>query len=92
MHDQVCFHCQQAAEKYLKALMEEQGQPIPKTHDLEVLLTSLSPAFPGLLSLQRGLLILVDYAVDTRYPGNQTADSFRASLGGKSASGLSKAA
>ena len=24
-HDQVCFHCQQSTEKYLKALLEEQG-------------------------------------------------------------------
>ena len=23
LHDQLCFHCQQAAEKYLKALLEE---------------------------------------------------------------------
>ena len=32
-HDQVCFHCQQLAEKYLKALLEELGHPVPKTHD-----------------------------------------------------------
>ena len=25
LHDQICFHCQQAAEKYLKALLEELG-------------------------------------------------------------------
>jgi HEPN domain-containing protein len=31
-HDQVCFHCQQSAEKYLKALLGELGQTIPKTH------------------------------------------------------------
>lgn len=32
----VCrFHCQQSAEKYLKALLEELGAAIPKTHDLE---------------------------------------------------------
>ena len=28
-HDQLCFHCQQAAEKYLKALLEEHGQAVP---------------------------------------------------------------
>jgi hypothetical protein len=26
-HDQVCFHCQQAAEKYLKGLLQERGAP-----------------------------------------------------------------
>ena len=41
--DQVCFHCQQAAEKYLKALLEELNQPVPKTHDLELLLDQLLP-------------------------------------------------
>ena len=34
-HDELCFHCQQAAEKYLKALLEENSQPIPRTHVLE---------------------------------------------------------
>ena len=79
MHDQVCFHCQQAAEKYLKAIMEEQGLPVPKTHDLEILLGQLSSTFPALLPLKRGLMILVDYAVDTRYPGNQTTKRHSAS-------------
>ncbi len=37
-HDEVCFHCQQSAEKYLKARMQEAGLRVPKTHDLEVLL------------------------------------------------------
>ena len=72
LHDQVCFHCQQSAEKYLKALLEEQGLPVPKTHDLEILLSNLATQFPALLKLRRGLSILVDYAVDSRYPGNHT--------------------
>jgi HEPN domain-containing protein len=25
LHDLVCFHCQQAAEKYLKAFLQEHG-------------------------------------------------------------------
>jgi HEPN domain-containing protein len=25
LHDQVCFHCQQCSEKYLKAVLEEAG-------------------------------------------------------------------
>ena len=35
VHDGVCFHCQQCAEKYLKALVKEQGLVVPRTHDLE---------------------------------------------------------
>src|SRR5206468_10361494 len=68
--DQVCFHCQQSAEKHLKALLEELHQPIPKTHDLELLLNRLLAVHPTLRPLRRGLLFLADFAVDARYPGN----------------------
>jgi HEPN domain-containing protein len=71
-HDQLCFHCQQAAEKYLKALLEEHGQSVPKLHDLDKLARLLHPFCPSLSSLRRGLLVLTDFAVDTRYPGNWT--------------------
>jgi HEPN domain-containing protein len=70
--DQLCFHCQQSAEKYLKALLEELGQPVPKTHDLDGLRNLLGPSYPTLRRLRRGLLFLTDFAVDTRYPGNRT--------------------
>jgi HEPN domain-containing protein len=39
--DAVCFHCQQAAERYFKALLQEIGAAVPKTHDLEYLLDLL---------------------------------------------------
>jgi HEPN domain-containing protein len=70
VHDLVCFHCQQCAEKYLKALLEELGIAVAKTHDLDKLLTVLQPHQPSLRPLKRGLLFLTDFAVDTRYPGN----------------------
>jgi HEPN domain-containing protein len=70
--DQVCFHCQQSAEKYLKGLLEELGLPIPKIHDLESLLALLAAHHSKLRPLKRGLLFLTDFAVDTRYPGNRT--------------------
>ena len=73
VHDGVCFHCQQCAEKYLKGLMEELGLPVPKTHDLDLLLTALVPHHPTLRSLRRGLLFLSDFAVDTRYPGKNAS-------------------
>ncbi len=69
MHDLVCFCCQQVAEKYLKALLEEQGLAVPRTHDLEDLLSLLLPSHPPLLSLRRGCKFLIQFAVDTRYPG-----------------------
>jgi HEPN domain-containing protein len=67
--DQRCFLCQQSAEKYLKALMEELGQTVPRTHNLLALLTPLAPHHPSLRSLRRGLDFLTQFAVGIRYPG-----------------------
>ena len=36
--DIVCYHCQQCAEKYLKALLLYRGVAFPRTHDLRLLL------------------------------------------------------
>ncbi|MEW6107540.1 MAG: HEPN domain-containing protein, partial [Bacillota bacterium] len=36
-YDTACFHCQQAAEKHLKAFLAYHERPIPHTHDLEEL-------------------------------------------------------
>lgn len=69
MHDLVCFCCQQSAEKYLKAILDEQGQSIPRTHNLEDLLSLLIPAYPQLATLRRGLKFLIQFAVEARYPG-----------------------
>lgn len=73
LHDQVCFHCQQCAEKYLKAMLEELGQHIPKTHELSDLFDLLHPHQPSLRSVRRGLLFLTDFAVDPRYPGTRAS-------------------
>jgi HEPN domain-containing protein len=70
LHDLVCFHCQQCAEKYLKALLEELRIAVAKTHELEQLLTVVQPHHPTLRSLQRGLAFLTRFAVETRYPGD----------------------
>jgi HEPN domain-containing protein len=65
----VCFCCQQVAEKFLKALLEELGLTVPRTHNLEDLLGLLRPHHSSLWLLRRGLLFLTRFAVDTRYPG-----------------------
>src|SRR5262249_36104019 len=67
-HDLICFHCQQSAEKYLKALLVERGVPFPKTHRLEDLLLLLLPHDASLKSLRRTVVSLTRYAVDYRYP------------------------
>ena len=64
------FHCQQCVEKYLKARLEEANLPIPKVHDLVLLLQRLLPAEPLWASFAPALRSLNDYAVRFRYPGN----------------------
>jgi HEPN domain-containing protein len=69
----VCFHCQQCAEKYLKALLDELGLPVPMTHDLNRVLRLLVPHHPTLRSFRRGSDFLTHFAVDTRYPGENAS-------------------
>jgi HEPN domain-containing protein len=64
-----CFHCQQSAEKYLKALLQELGAPVPRTHDLGDLLDLLLPFDATLASLRRSVKSLTKFAVEYRYPG-----------------------
>ena len=72
-HDQVCFHAQQPAEKYLKALLEELAIDVEKTHVLQRLLTPLASHHPALRSLRRGLNFLTNFAVNPRYPGKDAS-------------------
>jgi HEPN domain-containing protein len=81
LHDVVCFHCQQAAEKYLKALLVELSLHVPRTHNLIALLPLLAPHHASLRTFRRGLDFLTRFAVDTRYPGdNATRRQAQASL------------
>jgi HEPN domain-containing protein len=68
LHDLACFHCQQSAEKYLKALLQERGLEAPRTHDLVRLLDLLTPHDTPLDGLRRRLNSLNAYAVEIRYP------------------------
>src|SRR5512147_2132398 len=65
-----CFHAQQCAEKYIKALLISKGVDFPKTHDLLLLNNLCSTAGIFLEIDQKHLNTLSDYAVRTRYPGN----------------------
>ena|SRR5258708_483299 len=70
LHDQVCFHCQQATEKYLKAILQEQSASIPRIHDLDQVLDLVVTSEPSLRRLRRGMSFLTTFAVETRYPGD----------------------
>jgi HEPN domain-containing protein len=66
--DTVCFHAQQCAEKYLKALLVLRGSEFPRTHDLMVLLNRL-PKNIGLRLDAKDIHPLDRYSVEARYPG-----------------------
>ena len=66
----VCFHVQQAVEKYLKARLEEAGHSVPKTHDLLHLLSLLASVEPLWSAYHSAFSLLISYAVQTRYPGS----------------------
>jgi HEPN domain-containing protein len=65
----IVFHCQQAAEKYLKGLLISRGVAFPKTHGLKLLLALGNPPLEVVARLEPALNFLQPFAVDVRYPG-----------------------
>ena len=69
--DLICYHCQQAAEKYLKALIVHHGLALRKSHDLEELLDILIPSEPGISDEHYDEAVKIKvYAVGIRYPSH----------------------
>lgn len=66
--DTVCFHCQQAAEKLLKAYLAGNRQSYPVTHDLFLILEKILPLRGDAEQLRDALAILMPYTVEIRYP------------------------
>jgi len=66
--DTVCFHCQQAAEKYLKALLVKQQIEFTKTHSIALLVNLCATKDTSLKEELKEADILTDYAVEIRYP------------------------
>ncbi len=67
--DAICFHAEQAAEKYLKAFLAYAGQDPPRTHDLPALLRACRGVEPKLPDLESDCLLLTPYVAASRYPG-----------------------
>jgi HEPN domain-containing protein len=64
----ICFHCQQAVEKYLKWFLALHDIDPPKTHDLEELEKLCETINPQFSTIYEKCSILSGYAVQTRYP------------------------
>jgi len=57
-YDAVCFHAQQTAEKYLKAALQENGNPIPRIHSLADWLAMVSKIDSSYLMIQVDLNVM----------------------------------
>jgi HEPN domain-containing protein len=67
-HAQICFHFQQAAEKYLKAFIIAHDLEFRRIHDLGLLLKICSAKDPSFEGLKEDSEFLAAFYVDTRYP------------------------
>ena len=63
------FHCQQAAEKYLKAYLTWNQTAFRKTHELRELAAACARIDPALQSALDPAVALSKYAWQFRYPG-----------------------
>lgn len=66
MSEIICFHCQQAIEKFFKAFLNSNNTNFPKTHDLfylKKLCTESDSTFSDL-----DVSGMATYAVESRYP------------------------
>ena len=64
----ICYHCEQAAEKYLKGFLVSKGQMPPKTHDLTNLCNLCSGQGNDFSNLLPQCSFLKQFSVSPRYP------------------------
>jgi HEPN domain-containing protein len=64
----ICFHCQQSAEKILKAYIAANGVTPAKTHDLTVLIKRCKQYLSDFDNYAGFCDTLTAYVSDTRYP------------------------
>jgi HEPN domain-containing protein len=70
----ICFHCQQAVEKYLKWFLVMYDIEPPKIHDLEELLKLCATIKPQFSAIYEKCSVLSGYAVQSRYPNEIHAE------------------
>jgi HEPN domain-containing protein len=68
-YDAVCFHAQQCAEKYLKAMLQENDKHIPKIHNLIELMLLCEEIDNSFEMLRADLVTMERFSVRVRYPG-----------------------
>jgi HEPN domain-containing protein len=64
------YHCQQAAEKVIKAFLTLHSLPVPRTHDIADMLDHAVVIEPAFLALDADAILLNPFATKFRYPSN----------------------
>lgn len=59
--DTAIYHCQQTAEKAVKAWLQSRDEPFPRTHDIEELVTQAAGLHPDFGTLARAASVLTPY-------------------------------
>ncbi len=70
LYEDLCFDCQQAVEKVLKSLLRYYDLEISHTHSIGKLLSLLEDDNIEVPDNVKEGVILTEYAVQTRYPGD----------------------
>ena len=68
VYETICFHCQQAVEKFLKGYLIYLEIGYQKTHELGELVAVCERKDKGIAHLKEEADKLTDYAVEIRYP------------------------
>jgi len=67
--DTACYYCQQAVEKYIKALLTSCQIEFTKSHDLDYLSKLVSPKI-DIADYKEDMVSLSKYAIEPRYPAD----------------------
>jgi len=68
--NQICFHAQQMAEKYLKGFLMFSRKRFKKTHQLRYLLDICEEVNASFQELRVDVIYLTQFYIETRYPGD----------------------
>jgi len=84
--DTAIYHCQQAAEKSVKAWLQGRDEPFRKTHDIAELVKQAAQSETAFRELDQAAAVLTPYASAFRYPGGAfepmpTREEFGEALG-----------
>lgn len=76
----ICYHCQQAAEKFIKGVIISFDIEVEKTHDLSKLLNTLMPLTDIPESFMESAERLTMFGVRIRYPNELPVDEAQTKL------------